>query len=86
MIAIIGLKTEKYLELTRVAKKQMYRYSCSPINYNEDTGGYDITFSPEISVYIATSYESKLSTIYLLALGQYFITISSTDYKELLII
>lgn len=86
MIIITGLTEDKYLELVRIAKERMYRYSCSPIDYNEETGGYGITFSPEISAYITTSYDNRLSTIHLLSLGQHFITLKSSDYTRLSIV
>ncbi len=86
MIIITGLTKEKYIELVQIANERMYRYSCSSIEYNEETGGYDIGFSPEISAYITTSYDNSLSTIHLLAIGQHFITLKSTDYTRLSIV
>lgn len=86
MIIITGLTEEKYQELVQKAKEYLYRYASSPVIYNEETGGYDITFSPEISAYITTSYDNRFSVIHLLSLGQHFITLKASDYTRLSIV
>lgn len=86
MIIITGLTEDKYQELVKKAKEHLYRSASLTIIYNEETGGYDITFSPEISAYITTSYEHRLSVIHLLSLGQHFITLKASDYTRLSVV
>lgn len=87
MILITGITEEKYQELVQKAKERFYRYSSSSAYYNEETGGYDIAFSSEISAYITTTYgKNSLSTIHLLSIGQPFITLKASDYTKLSII
>lgn len=86
MITITGLTEDKYQELVQKARVRFYRYTDSEVKHDEETGDYDIKFSPEISAYINTNYGTELSTVHLLALGQHFITLESTDFTRLSIV
>lgn len=86
MITITGLTEDKYQELVQKAKEHLYRYASSTVIYNEVTHGYDVTFSSEISAYITTSYDNRISVIHLLSLGQHFITLKASDYIRLSVV
>ena len=86
MITITGLTENKYQELVQKARLHCYRYTSSEVKHDEEIGDYDIIFSPEISAYVSTNYGTELSTVHLLALGQHFITLESTDFIRISIV